>query len=436
MKFIKILVVFLIGIVMLNSSIVANEKSSSAYDPYQYFTWIIDYIESIDPFKYLGWKETGTFLEPYEYLCQSIKSKNINVETFIYQLIKLKSKDYELFKKIAHKAVDKHIIDDLKSNLLSSYKAGKKKFNITEYLLLCMLEDNVDLGYQCLIQENIYNTILNQCFINEQVLSHGLGIYQQDALTIKDVRELLLKDLIKLSQEHEIVEQLLHATAIYLKKNPDARIDFMKYDQVIASMLKGIYDYNEGQKFVGISLTGMTTFSKYSMSKKWLETLIHELTHQLMQILYNNNAKPYKKEDLQRVDAYHSALGETIIALNQNQPLLHKDQKQKTFKMNQGTMTTNQDYYINRAYDVLDIMSTYDRSQYDAEYIVRLPQIVTSRESCGANEDPKEDQQAVTKIFQPLTEYWNTYIKPDMEAYIAENIEHDNFVWPFEKVEF
>lgn len=431
LSILKLLLIFFIS--TNSGNVNANEDSiSNESNYYQYFTWIKEYIQNIDLLSYIGSdsEQTDALVDLYFYLNESIENKDIDLDIFLYKLKELKLKDHELFKKIAHKAVSFNIIDDIRKKLKDLYAERTRVFDENEYLLLAILEDNIELGHECLKQENICNFILNNCFTNEQILSYGKNHFDNDVMTMKDVREILFNELHKLSRNYEIIDQILHVTAIYLKKNPDARIDFMKYDQLIASMLKGLYSHGENEKFVGIALSGYNTFKK-DKSESWLHTLVHELTHQLMQILYNNRANPYNENDSKRIEDYNLALWKTIDALNKNAHYLHNGQKQKKYKFEGGYGYFTQSYYLNYAYDALHyIRSEYRPTDFDAEYIVRLPQILSSQEYCGANEDSKQDQEIVDQILQPLTGFWNTYIKPDIDAYIKANSEYDDFICP------
>lgn len=426
-KHINVFVVLLVGIVSFAQNLHAEKPSAcSLSDPQQCYSLFVEYLESMDPLFYLGFGEdSSTSLESFEYLSGSIESGSIDIEVFVKELENLKSKDYELFNEVSNKVVQADLTDDL----ISGYKhlhETKRAFSFTEYLHLLILADNLRLGSQCLKEENIYNTILGNCFINKEILDYGRNRFLPDdsALTVEEVSEMLVSELTKLSQEHEMIEQMLRVIAIYIKKNPETRIDLMQHDQLVASKMAGVYMLDE-DKLIGVMLTGMNTFKRFGGHKDWLETFVHENTHQLMQILYGNNANPYKENDSERKRIYREKIMQMIDAQHRYARYIHRDYKTVSIDLAGGIWKSDQRYYIDHAYDLLDI-SSYDKSHHDREYIVRLLQILSSQEACGADKDSKADQDAVAEILNPLTEYWNMYIKPDIEVYLKENSEYDN----------
>lgn len=66
-----------------------------------------------------------------------------------------------------------------------------------------------------------------------------------------------------------------------------------------------------------------------------------------------------------------------------------------------------------------DVLDLYDESDYEKEYIVRLPQVI----GWGSYDDPE-----VQEIVKPLYAYWMEYVAPDIRKYIKERAAMDDFI--------
>ena len=70
---------------------------------------------------------------------------------------------------------------------------------------------------------------------------------------------------------------------------------------------------------------------------------------------------------------------------------------------------------------VFDSVRYYPTSEHYAEYIVRIPQILSSQQDLRSADDSVEEQHAAAEILAPLSNYLQEYIKPDIVSYLSNN---------------
>lgn len=212
----------------------------------------------------------------------------------------------------------------------------------------------------------------------------------------------LTKHMTKMKGEDAmILLEILDALAINALKNPQEKIYFSSKDPGGNQALLGLYEPNFKNVITHLDVD----------SSGFDGTLMHELTHKLMDILFNNNATPYWNSWQIYQDSEKKPLFEAYTKA--------KDQ----FLARLGKFPRSSDIYHPQLKRTVESMQTvriaYLPSFEDNEYIARLIQSIT----CG---DP-EKSGAVRELLEPLLNYWNKYIRPKIKQYIAENKEYDKF---------
>lgn len=214
-----------------------------------------------------------------------------------------------------------------------------------------------------------------------------------------------------------IIFELLHVIAINALKKPAQKI-YIFYDDLAGSspdnsssntIIGGTYSHVLKAMFINIALFDFHrnyNHSDYS-TREFYSVLIHECTHQVMGILFENNLNPYKANDSFQMISYKKTLRMLSEQFNQIDPSL---------------LTIKE---ISRAKELLvNIGLFYPESYWHSEYIVTLPQAIAS----GYFTNPY-----VRNYFKPLTDYWTQHIRPEIQKYIRENAEYDKFMCDWKK---
>lgn len=127
-------------------------------------------------------------------------------------------------------------------------------------------------------------------------------------------------------------------------------------------------------------------------------TLIHEWSHILMNELYNNNYNPYPKDGSEQKDAFKKVFGDTGSRMRE------WNTRYRRFIALYYESPVEDCYHYFK-----DVKELYDENEYDAEGIVRYPEMLT-------NPHCKDD--TVRYVYEPLAGYWSEYIVPDLISYI------------------
>lgn len=189
----------------------------------------------------------------------------------------------------------------------------------------------------------------------------------------------------KLIKKHEIIFSIFHVIALHAKEDPYFRIDIFATDFNNTSNDAGLYS---------MMLNRVRMICNPLEAKQLFEcTLPHECCHQMMNLLYDNENKPYRSDDAKAKEEYLRII-EAI----------------KKFENKSGNPGIEK---------FKEVFVLYNESYYEIECIVKLPEII----ALGYYENTE-----VQKLLKPLYNYWMKYIMPDIEKYIKERFEINDFV--------
>lgn len=216
------------------------------------------------------------------------------------------------------------------------------------------------------------------------------------------ISDTIKENLINLSKTNDILSSIINAISIQSKKDPFIGIYIFPDNGkniIFDDKLIGRYDPEIKKiSYYGDFIKNINDFNG---------SLLHECTHQLMDILYGkigemNYLNPYLKEDKDRKKAFENAAQQVFDNIwNDNQ--------------NGSKISFKIFALLSNYYDALNIILTshaYSIHKYHEEYIARFIEIIAR----GYYNDP-----AVQKIFEPFMVYWTKYIAPDIDDYIAKN---------------
>lgn len=221
---------------------------------------------------------------------------------------------------------------------------------------------------------------------------------------LETIQLLIETVLYETSKDNDIAFNILHAIALSTKNYP---FDIFISNQDL------IQNPNQPQSGGFYHLTthdiAMQRGINIHNSLAFKGTIIHEMAHKLMHILYNNGANPYSKNNSEIENIYK----ETIKQL---------ESKLENIKEHFGRNRT--DYYSEGSFDqairsLLSVKEVYPEEDHLLEYIVRYPQSIAE----GTYNDPE-----VKEIMQPLADFWNQYIEPDLQKYIKKHESNSTYI--------
>lgn len=277
--------------------------------------------------------------------------------------------------------------------------------------------DWLSKGYKCTnsvqpelasIESSISNYLANKMYIDLEFLNHSS---KSPRIVCKDIEN----SLSELAKKDGIVSSILHAIALHAKENPNFKFKgFYENNQTLEEEpTRTVGAYSSEMKYCTINIDRLTFLQQ--------GTLIHEWCHQLMDILYENDCKPYSIDNLEAKDEYQKAIKLVQKRLNK----IQENNSFKVYILNQFAYYTGQIYddllYEHLLTIISSVVSLYDTSKHEIEFIVRLPQII-------ANVGGPITDLRLDLILEPLYDYWMKYTAPDIEKYIRDRAHLDNFI--------
>lgn len=191
------------------------------------------------------------------------------------------------------------------------------------------------------------------------------------------MREAIAGSLLELSG-NDIGLSIINAIGIYAMENPYFRVDIYALN-IFNNSDVGYYSRHLDR--VQIVRNPLTKREKFK------STLIHEWCHQLMNILYNNNCKPYAEDD-------HNAQKEYLEVI----------EALKNIK-NIGNCSCKG--------LIKETFLIYDESEHEKELIVILPVIMASGQY---------DEGKAREVLRPLHDYWMKYVMADIDKFVEKRI--------------
>lgn len=239
---------------------------------------------------------------------------------------------------------------------------------------------------------SITDSLIQRTYINPDVLNHN-------NLSLEEARKMLEVDLYHLSKKNNIIFSILHIIALYARENPYFKLHIFYENPLGKSEVLGLY----------------TVFKKHAEvsqlplnSQLFRETLTHEWTHQLMDILFHNLGNPYHAND-------HNAKIEWESIIHTIKQKVHDapHELKNTSKLN--PFSNPYEWMLCQYEDI----KRYPDSEYGSEAIARFSQMLAN----DAYDDPK-----VHKFLCPISDYWIKYIQPVIDQYVQDHASINFFV--------
>lgn len=245
---------------------------------------------------------------------------------------------------------------------------------------------------------SITDYLIHRAYINPAFLS-GFNI------SLEEARKMLEVDLYELAKKSDITFSILHVIALHAKEDPYYKLHIFFENPLGEGSTVGTYWGELGRLNVNL----------YPLRTKLLRgNLIHEWTHQLMDILFNNNRDPY---------AINDEIAEIEWNKTMNTIWQKLDEAPGEFKKLSLSNPNTTSYAATMT--VYNTISTnYSQPQYGPEAIARFAQMIGSDDY----DDPK-----VKEFLQPIYDYWMQFIQPAIEQYVKDHAKIDTFVSDWER---
>lgn len=210
-------------------------------------------------------------------------------------------------------------------------------------------------------------------------------------------RKMVETDIYELAKKGDIPFSILHVIALHAKQDPYFKLHIF-YEQPLGD-----------RPTAGVYWSNLERVSIHGMSKSFRGTLIHEWTHQVMDVLFRNASNPYKASDKDARKQWDNAMNKVFQKLNE-----YLKQKNTNSSFDQ----------MLRYFNLVQSSHYYKENEYPRETIAFFVDAI----GMYGYEDPQ-----VKEFFQPLYDYWVHYIDPVIKNYIKEHAKLDTFVSDWER---
>jgi hypothetical protein len=139
-------------------------------------------------------------------------------------------------------------------------------------------------------------------------------------------------------------------------------------------------------------------------------TLIHELTHYVMQKLYHNRTNPYRKNDKKAEQAFEEVIKDTLCnMLDEQYAFIQRYlMKDKTIQEIGQKLFSNPNalfHPVKTCFAIFGAANSYNPEDYHSEFIARLPQAII--------------ENGHSPLLQPLMRFFEQFVVPDMKHLLA-----------------
>lgn len=302
---------------------------------------------------------------------------------------------------------DETIQNNIDDKLKLAVKMESKHYAILRSKLIDVSKDDIFHNYLKFLENlplspNIQTTsitdyLTHRIYINPDFLSaHNINI--------EKARMMLELDLYELTKKNDITFLILHAIALHAKTDPYFKLHIFLEVPLKEKKTFGTYRPD-------IELERVNINSRRLRSSSFRRSLIHEWTHQLMDILFSNNSNPYPKNDQLAKSQWKKVMNSIQSKLNESP----------------SPEFNSTDCLYDQIITCFSKIQRYDPSDHDSEAIARFSEILTLNE----DSDPR-----VKEFLLPIKDYWIQYIKPALNKYFASNSNINNFTsdWHRENV--
>lgn len=205
----------------------------------------------------------------------------------------------------------------------------------------------------------------------------------------QEIQKAIEISIYELSKKSDITFSILHAIALQAKEDPYFRIHIFAIDLTDGGNLGS---YSELLDRVHIVCNTLRTRGVFE------GRLIHEWTHQLMNILYDNKSKPYRRENRRARSEY--------------------------LKVIEGIRKIENEGGIRGIEKFKEVFARYNKGQHESECVARLAEVI----ALGYYEEVE-----VREALKPLYDYWMKYVAPDIERYVRDRVGVDDFICDWER---
>lgn len=231
--------------------------------------------------------------------------------------------------------------------------------------------------------ETVEESLLNRVYIDQDLVVPGL-------VSMKDMEVKVSGWIYHLKQRGGILEDILLAMCRYVERDPRFTIDLYTVTEGQLWAQRGEYvrgncDYR--YRRVGITVS--------VFEKIFGATLMHELVHMLMNVLYSNGGDPFCREcqgvRKEKLEGAYKKVEAMLVQVGGEEGL-----------------------ELRRTRDILnDVGSSlqYENEDKYSEYVARYAEIL----AMGYEDDP-----TVRDLVKPLRDYWEEYIVPDIKGYLEQ----------------
>lgn len=290
---------------------------------------------------------------------------------------------------------DEQIQNSLNDKLKLAVKIESPDYKILRTKLSKINRNNIFHNYLPFLENLPLNSKPTQIQCNNTTTLDSLidriyispDLLKAQKISIETARAILEFDLYELAQKNPIISSILHALAIFAKANPDFKLHIFHKNP-----------FNE--KSFGIYrpiIKQVNIHSRHLGSLLFRKTLIHEWTHQLMDILFSNFSNPYFRNDDIAQTEWNNIMQAIWRHLADAQYVEDTDPNIDGYK--QALISFNK-------------IKLYQEEFHHSEAIARYAEML----AINAFEDPK-----TKKLLKSVNNFWIQYLTPIIEKYIAEN---------------
>ncbi len=284
--------------------------------------------------------------------------------------------------KLAAKLNDEYYYDILIGKLKNKNKMDNILYDYSKYLKSLSLSPSMK-------DISITDYLIHRSYIAPDFLK----TYK---ISIEEARMMLETDIYELAKKSDITFSVLHVIALHAKEDPFSKIYIFPPDW---NGNNGEYHFDLGIVRVNNSQLG---------SRLMRRVLAHEWTHQAMNILFNNDSRPYPQDDEVMIDEWKDAF----------------DSVESAFRQSKRLISRNSQNPYSEASVSFDDISSYESRFHDSEAIARFVELIGS----DAYNDP-----AVQEVLGPIYDYWMKYIEPAIQKYVKDRSAIDTFLSDWER---
>ncbi len=213
-------------------------------------------------------------------------------------------------------------------------------------------------------------------------------------------------------EQYELLQDVLDVVALGFIDNPKFQIIFCDMEK--AGEEKSLGAAGKNDILISSSLRKLSDVQA---------TFIHEAWHYAMKRVFDNDYSPYGKLNLQAKKAYEQAIYKCLA--NIYKLLFQEDNTvsyNSTYELGQAIVNRTSEVETDMVDSFLSVYENYPEKDEHSEFIVRYEQNIFAGYS-----------SELYVVIQPLRDYIELYVKPEMREYIAHHPKEHLLKCPSEK---